>query len=90
MWYKMSWGLGVLAVVLLIGFSMFIFPTQMELKQMREEAKAHEKMPQEEREHEHYHVDNETHVGISDSEQGTETTVKPKNPVNINESEQHD
>ena len=86
MWYKMSWGLGLLAVVLLIGFSMLIIPAQMELKQMREEAKANEKMSQEERDHEHYHADNETHVGISDLEQGTETTVKPNNPVNINES----
>ena len=48
MWYKMSWGLSVLAVVLLIGFSMLIIPTQMELKQMREEAKATEKRLQEE------------------------------------------
>ena len=32
MWYKMSWGLGVLAVVLLIGFSMLIIPAQTELK----------------------------------------------------------
>ena len=87
MWYKISWGLGLLAVVLLIGFSMFIIPAQMELKQMREEAKANEKMSQEERDHEHYHADNETHVGISDLEQGTETTVKPNNPVNINEND---
>ena len=86
MWYKISWGLGVLAVVLLVGFSMFIIPAQMDLKQMREEAKAHEKMSQEERDHEDYQADNETHAGISDSEQDTETTVKPNNPVNINES----
>ena len=62
MWYKMSWGLGLLAVVLLIGFSMFIIPAQMELKQMCEEAKANEKMLQEKRDHEHYQADNETHV----------------------------
>ena len=88
MWYKMSWGLGVLAVVLLIGFSMLIIPAQMELKQMREEAKATEKRLQEEgkHDHEHYHADNETHAGISDLEQSTETTVEPNNPVNINES----
>ena len=88
MWYKMSWGLGVLAVVLLIGFSMLIIPAQMELKQIREEAKATEKRLQKEgkHDHEHYHADNGTHAGISDLEQGTETTVKPNNPVNINES----
>lgn len=39
----MSWGLGVLAVVLLIGFTMLIIPAQMELKQILEEAKANEK-----------------------------------------------
>ena len=88
MWYKMIWGLSVLAVVLLIGFSMLIIPTQMELKQMREEAKATEKRLQKEgkHDHEHYHADNGTHAGISDLEQGTETTVEPNNPVNINES----
>ncbi len=83
MLYKMIWGLGVLAVVLLIGFSMLIISTQMELKQMREEAKATEER---EHDHEHYHADNGTHAGISDLEQGTETTVEPNNPVNINES----
>ena len=88
MWYKMSWGLGVLAVVLLIGFSMLIISTQMELKQIREEAKATEIRMQEEgkHDHEHYHADNGTRVGISDLEQGTETTVEPNNPVNKNES----
>ena len=88
MWSKMIWGLSVLAVVLLIGFSMLIIPSQMELKQMREEAKATEKMLQEEgkRDHERYQADNATHTGISDLEQGTETTVEPNNPVNINES----
>ena len=71
MWYKMSWGLSVLAVVLLIGFSMLIIPAQMELKQIREEAKATEKRLQEEgkHDHEHYHADNGTHAGISDLEQ---------------------
>ncbi len=89
MWYKMSWGLGVLAVVLLIGFSMLVIPAQMELKEMREEAKANEKMLQGERkhDHEHYQADNETHVGISDLKQVTETAVKPDNPVNINEND---
>ena len=84
MWYKMSWGLGVLAVVLLIGFSMLIIPTQMELKQMREEAKATEKRLQEQKDH--VHADNGEHAGHSELEQDTETTVKPNNPVNINES----
>lgn len=88
MWYKMIWGLSVLTVVLLIGFSMLIIPAQMELKQMREEEKATEKRLQEEgkRDQEHYPVDNGTHAGISDLEQGTETTVEPNNPVDINES----
>ena len=84
MWYKMIWGLGVLAVVLLIGFSMLIIPAQMELKQIREEAKATEKRLQEEGKHDH--ADNGTHAGISNLEQGTETTVEPNNPVNKNES----
>ena len=84
MWYKMSWGLGVLAVVLLIGFSMLIIPTQMELKQMREEAKATEKRLQEQKDH--VHADNGEHAGHSELEQDTETTVEPNNPVNINES----
>ena len=86
MWSKMIWGLSVLTVVLFIGFSMLIIPAQMDLKQMREEAT--EKRLQEEgkRDHEHYHADNGTHAGISDLEQGTETTVEPNNPVNINES----
>ncbi len=89
MWSKMILGFSVLAVVLLIGFSMLIIPAQMELKQMREEAKATEKRLQEEgkRDHEHSHADNGTHAGISDLEQGTETTVEPNNPVNINESD---
>ena len=82
MWYKMIWGLSVLAVVLLIGFSMLIIPTQMELKQMREEAKATEKRLQEQKNH--VHADNGTRVGHL--EQDTETTVEPNNPVNINES----
>ena len=82
MWYKMIWGLSVLAVVLLIGFSMLIISTQMELKQMREEAKATEKRLQEQKDH--VHADNGTRVGHL--EQDTETTVKPNNPVNINES----
>ena len=82
MWYKMSWGLSVLAVVLLIGFSMLIIPAQMELKQMREEAKATEKRLQEQKNH--VHADNGTRVGHL--EQDTETTVEPNNPVNINES----
>ena len=86
MWYKMSWGLGVLAVVLLIGFSMLVIPAQMELKQIREEAKAHEKISQEERDHVHFHADKATHAGISDLKQSKETTVKLNNPVNINES----
>lgn len=84
MWYKMSWGLGVLAVVLLIGFSILIIPTQMELKQMREEAKATQIRMQEQKDH--VHADNGEHAGHSELEQGTETTVKPNNPVNINES----
>ena len=58
MWYKMIWGLSVLAVVLLIGFSMLIISTQMELKQMREEAKATEKRLQEQKDH--VHADNGT------------------------------
>ena len=82
MWYKMIWGLSVLAVVLLIGFSMLIIPTQMELKQMREEAKATEIRMQEQKDH--VHADNGTRVGHL--EQDTETTVEPNNPVNINES----
>ena len=82
MWYKMSWGLGVLAVVLLIGFSMLIISTQMELKQIREEAKATEIRMQEQKDH--VHADNGTRVGHL--EQGTETTVEPNNPVNKNES----
>ena len=82
MWYKMSWGLGVLAVVLLIGFSMLIIPAQMELKQIREEAKATEKRLQEQKDH--VHADNGTRVGHL--EQDTETTVEPNNPVNKNES----
>ena len=82
MWYKMIWGLSVLAVVLLIGFSMLIISTQMELKQMREEAKATEKRLQEQKDH--VHADNGTRVGHL--EQDTETTVEPNNPVNINES----
>ena len=57
MWYKMSWGLGVLAIVLLIGFSMLIIPAQMELKQMREEAKATEKSTLMEQK-DHVHADN--------------------------------
>ena len=84
MWYKMIWGLSVLAVVLLIGFSMLIIPTQMELKQMREEAKATEIRMQEQKDH--VHADNGEHAGHSELEQDTETTVKPNNPVNINES----
>jgi len=89
MWYKMIWGLGILAVVVIIGSFIFIIPSQMELKQMREEAKATEKRLQAEgkRDHEHYHAENRTHAGISDLEQDTETTVEPKNPVNINESD---
>ena len=82
MWYKMSWGLSVLAVVLLIGFSMLIIPTQMELKQIREEAKATEIRMQEQKDH--VHADNGTRVGHL--EQDTETTVEPNNPVNKNES----
>ena len=82
MWYKMIWGLSVLAVVLLIGFSMLIISTQMELKQMREEAKATEIRMQEQKDH--VHADNGTRVGHL--EQDTETTVEPNNPVNINES----
>ncbi len=84
----MIWGLGILAVVVFIGSFIFIIPSQMELKQMREEAKATEKRLQAEgkHDHEHYHADNVTHAGISDLEQDTETTVEPKNPVNINES----
>ena len=82
MWYKMSWGLGVLAVVLLIGFSMLIIPAQTELKQMREEAKATQIRMQEQKDH--VHADNGTRVGHL--EQDTETTVEPNNPVNINES----
>ena len=88
MWYKMIWGLSVLAVVLLIGISMLIL-AQMEPKQMREEARANEKRSQEgkEHDHEHYHADNGTHADILDTEQGTETTVEPNNPININESD---
>jgi hypothetical protein len=82
MWYKMSWGLGVLTVVLLIGFSMLIIPAQMELKQIREEAKATQIRMQEQKDH--VHADNGTRVGHL--EQDTETTVEPNNPVNINES----
>ena len=84
MWYKMSWGLGVLAVVLLIGFSMLIIPAQMELKQMREEAKATQIRMQEQKDH--VHADNGEHAGHSELEQDTETTVEPNNPVNKNES----
>ena len=84
MWYKMIWGLSVLAVVLLIGFSMLIISTQMELKQMREEAKATEIRLQEQKDH--VHADNGEHAGHSELEQDTETTVEPNNPVNINES----
>ena len=84
MWYKMIWGLSVLAVVLLIGFSMLIISTQMELKQMREEAKATEIRMQEQKDH--VHADNGEHAGHSELEQDTETTVEPNNPVNINES----
>ena len=89
MWSKMIWGLSVLAVVLLIGFSMLIIPAQTELKHMREEAKATEKRLQAEgkHDHEHYHTENGTHAKILDLEQDTETTVEPKNPVNINESD---
>ena len=64
MWYKMIWGLSVLAVVLLIGFSMLIISTQMELKQMREEAKATEIRMQEQKDH--VHADNGEHAGHSD------------------------
>ena len=89
MWYKMIWVLGILAVVVFIGSFILIIPSQMELKQMREEAKATEKRLQAEgkHDHEHYHAENGTHTGISDLEQDTETTVEPNNPVNINESE---
>ncbi len=88
MWSKMIWGLGILAVVVFIGSFILIIPSQMELKQMREEEKATEKRLQaeEKHDHEHYHTENGTHAGISDLEQDTETTVEPKNPVNINES----
>ena len=79
----MSWGLGVLAVVLLIGFSMLIIPAQMELKQIREEAKATQIRMQEQKDH--VHADNGTRVGHL--EQDTETTVEPNDPVNINESD---
>lgn len=86
MWHKMIWGLGVLAVVLLIVFSLLIILPQMELKQMREETRGNEIILQEERDHEHHQADNGTQAGISDIEQDTETPVKPNNPVNINES----
>ena len=86
MWSKIIWGLGILTVVLLIGFSMLIIPAQMELKQMREEAKAIEKRVQTKGKHDHDHVDNRTPVGISDLEQGTETVVNPNNPGNVDES----
>ena len=88
MWSKMIWGLAILAVVVFIGSFIFIIPSQMELKQMREEAKANEKRLQaeEKHDHEHYHAENGTHAKILDLEQDTETTVEPKNPVNINES----
>ena len=87
MWNKIVWGLGIIAVLFLIGFSMLIIPAQMELNQMREEAKATEKRLQEKREHahEHYHGGNETQTGISALEQETETTVEPNTPVSINE-----
>ena len=77
MWSKIIWGLGILTVVLLIGFSMLIIPAQMDLKQMREEAKAIEKRVQTKGKHDHDHVDNRTHVGIADLEQGAETVVNP-------------
>ena len=87
MWNKIVWGLGIIAVLLLIGFSLLIIPAQVELNQMREEAKATEKRLQEKREHahEHYHGGNETHTGILDLEPETETTVEPNTPVSINE-----
>ena len=89
MWSKMTWGISALTVVLLIGFSMFFIPKQMELKQMRAEEKATEKRLQAEGKHDHphTHAENGTHAGISDLDQGTETTVEPNSPVNINEKD---